>query len=198
MTQPKNSEFFFKGKMYSCPESVYYPSEDSYFLAENIKIKKGSFVIDVGCGAGIQSLNAFSKGASKVLSIDINPDAIKAVKENCIKAGFKEIASIQSNLFSKCNEKADVIIFNPPYVVSDEIKYEALDGGKNGREILDEFIEQFPAHLAEKGTCFFLQTDINGYAETEKKLSNNGLKVKICAKRKDFFEELAVYECKKE
>ena len=91
-------------------------------------------------------------------------------------------------------EKADIIIFNPPYLESDDYKHADLDGGKKGREILDRFLEQMPLYLKKNGKCFFLQTDLNGHAETEKLLKAKGMKFKIIARKKGFFEELCIYE----
>ncbi|MFH1391459.1 MAG: HemK2/MTQ2 family protein methyltransferase [Candidatus Diapherotrites archaeon] len=196
MKEQNNSVFLFKDEKYSCPKTVYFPSEDSYFLAENVSVPKNSFVIDLGCGSGIQSLNVLMQGASKVIAIDINEECLETTKNNCEQAGFaKKIFTLKSSLFENYSgEKADVIIFNPPYVISDEIKYLNLDGGKKGRETLDRFLKQFPKHLEKKGVCFFLQTDLNGYKETEKMLKSTRLKTKIVAKKKSFFEELSVYK----
>ncbi|MCR4336099.1 MAG: methyltransferase [archaeon] len=196
MKEQNNSVFLFRNEKYSCSKTVYYPSEDSYFLAEYIKIAKNSFVIDVGCGSGIQSINALMQGASKVTAIDLNENALESTKNNCKQAGFaKKISVLKSNLFENYSgKKADTIIFNPPYVISDEIKYLDLDGGKKGRETLDRFLKQFPKHLKKEGVCFFLQTDLNGYKETEKTLKSMGFKHKIVAKKRTFFEELAVFK----
>ncbi|PIN84794.1 MAG: hypothetical protein COV47_05570 [Candidatus Diapherotrites archaeon CG11_big_fil_rev_8_21_14_0_20_37_9] len=188
--------FLFKGKTYHIEDKIYFPSEDSYFLAENVKIKKGETVIDMGCGSGIQSLNCLAQGASKVTAIDINKKAVETTKKNCETAGYAEkITAIKSDLFSECGENADVIIFNPPYVATDNVKYVELDGGKNGREILDRFLDEMPNYLKQKGRCIFLQTNINGYEETMTKLQKKGFECAIIARRNDFFEELAVFSC---
>ena len=162
----KGAEFFFKGKMYWCPAGVYFPSEDSYFLAENVKVKPGAVVADVGCGSGIQALNALMLGASMVYSLDINPEAAEAAEANCKKAGFtKKIKAAESDLFGGLHRKADCIIFNTPYVESERIR--------------------------------FLQTDHNGFAQTENKLAKMGFAAEIAARRRGFFEELVVYRCRK-
>ncbi|MCH7902307.1 hypothetical protein IIC68_00985, partial [archaeon] len=91
--------------------------------------------------------------------------------------------------------KADIIVFNPPYVVSDGIKYPDLDGGENGRETLDVFLKEFPKYLNEKGKCFFIQTNLNGYGKTNEILAKQNFKGQIIAKKGSFFEELGVYSC---
>ncbi len=190
-------EFFLNGAHFGAPKETYFPSEDSYFLAENVSIPKKALMIDVGCGSGIQSLNAFHKGASRVIALDLNKAALAATKKNCLKAGFKNIKTIESDLFRNCREKADAIIFNPPYLESDEYRHIDLDGGKKGREVLDRFLEQMPKHLNKKGVCYFLQTDLNGNGKTGKKLKELGFEFKIIARKKGFFETLCIYRCSK-
>jgi release factor glutamine methyltransferase len=192
----KATKFFFNGRLFNCPNNIYYPSEDSHFLAENVFPKEKSHCIDVGCGSGIQSLNLLFKKAGMVDAIDLEPDALTAAKKNCELAGFgKKIRTHKSDLFKNYEGNADLIVFNPPYVPSEQgegKKYPALDGGKKGREILDRFLEQFPEHLKENGKCIFLQTDINGFSETRIKLEKLGFKFSFLAKKRGFFEELAV------
>ncbi len=191
-------EFELRGKKFSCPNSIYYPSEDSYLLAENVSIQKDAECIDLGCGSGIQAMNMLLQGAAKVTAIDIDKECLEATVKNADSMGMKKkIITLQSDLFSEFSGTADAIVFNPPYVFTEDIRYRELDGGKNGREVLDRFLEQFPKHLKHKGKCFFIQTSINGYPATNIKLENAGLKFSIKAKRGGFFEELAVYECTK-
>jgi len=190
-----SNKFSFNNQLFDC-ENVYYPSEDSYLLSENVTIEENKTAIDLGSGSGIQSLNLLFKSASKVTAIDINKDALETTRKNCEQAGFKgKIETIQSNLFKNYNGKADVIVFNPPYVVSDGIKYLDLDGGENGRETLDMFLEEFPKYLNENGKCFFVQTNLNGYEKTAEILAKQKFKGQIIAKRGSFFEELGVYSC---
>ena len=137
-------------------------------------------------------------GASMVYSLDINPEAAEAAEANCKKAGFtKKIKAAESDLFGGLHRKADCIIFNTPYVESERIRFADLDGGRKGREVLDRFLEEMPPHLRGGGECWFLQTDHNGFAQTENKLAKMGFAAEIAARRRGFFEELVVYRCRK-
>lgn len=192
-----NEKFYFRGKLYPVQRSVYFPLEDSYFLAESIPSANG-FCIDIGCGSGIQSLNLLSKGADNVLAVDINPQALEITKYNCSLAGFSaKIHTRRSDLFENVPEKADVIVFNPPYVESENLEEIDLDGGRRGREVLERFLGQAPLHMNKGCVCYFLQTDLNGYAQTEKILKDSGLDFEIVGRKKLFFEELAVYSAHK-
>ncbi len=189
---------FFLGKLeFAVFDSVYSPSEDSFLLSQAIKISRGSSALDLGCGTGIQGLTAILQGASSVCFADKNPAAIKNAKKNfqlLKKHGFSAKAVfVQSDLFSGIKEKFDFIVFNPPYVPSNEKKFLDLDGGKKGRETLGKFLLDFPKFLLPEGKAFFLQSSLNGTAKTKQTLKKQDFKFKIVARKKLFFEELVVF-----
>ena len=155
----------------------------------------------MGCGSGIQALNLLFNGAGKVLAADVNEKALHATKMNCEAAGFgKKIRAKKSNLFKSISGEFDLIVFNPPYIPTpkNETTFNDLDGGKKGREVLDRFLLQMPRHLKKGGACYFLQTDLNGTGETERKLGELKMGFEIAARKKLFFEELLVYRAWKE
>jgi len=177
-------------------KEVYFPSEDSFLLAESVEVKNGQSVLDMGTGCGIQGINAALNGAKRVLCSDLSNKALLNAEENAKGLGFGKMFEFrQGNLFSciKKNELFDVIIFNPPYVPSDKTKHVELDGGRRGREILDLFLDEFAGHLEKGGNCFFLQSSLNGLGETRKKLKSKNLESSIVGKKKLFFEELLVF-----
>ncbi|MEM4326953.1 MAG: methyltransferase [Candidatus Diapherotrites archaeon] len=192
----KSKSFFLNGFVFSCPSNVYFPSDDSYLLVSSIKDCKNLFALDVGCGSGIQTLNLLQRGAKKVLAIDVNEECLKVTLENCRKIGFDDKVIVrQSNLFSSVPEIFDLIVFNPPYVPSEKIRFVDVDGGKRGREVLDEFLTEFPLHLSKNGKCYFLQSNLNGFRETERILESFGFYWKVVSEIKLFFEKLSVYCC---
>jgi len=185
----------FGVKLFS-EEKVYFPREDSFLLAETVKVEAGSKVLDLGCGTGLIGLIA-AKQKAKVLCSDINPNALKLAKKNA-KENKIEIELIKSNLFLNIKEKFDFIFFNPPYAIEERKRNDwidkALDGGKKGREVIDRFISETKNHLNENGKCFFLQTDLNGIKETEEKLSEQGLNYSAEKRKRIFFEEMIVFK----
>jgi release factor glutamine methyltransferase len=179
---------------------VYNPAEDSYLMAENSGASKDDIVLDVGTGSGIQALTA-AQHAKKVLAVDINPHALETAKKNAKINKIKNIEFRESNLFEKIKpeEKFDLIIFNPPYVPSDE-KYmlgKAWAGGKKGREVIDRFIDSAPEHLNTGGRITLLISSVNEPEEVIKKLEEKKLTVTITAKKKLFFEELMILKAEK-
>ncbi|MFH1586758.1 MAG: HemK2/MTQ2 family protein methyltransferase [Candidatus Diapherotrites archaeon] len=189
-------KFFFLNQEFSVFPTVYEPAEDSFLLAESVEVGENSSVLDLGCGTGIQGINSLLKGAGKVVFSDLNPGAVENAKENVGKISSLEKAEFkESDLFAEISGKFDTIIFNPPYVHSERKELMDVDGGNQGREILDRFLGQFPEYLNRNGRCFFLQSDLNGIGETERKLKKRGLNFEIIAKKKLFFEKLLVFSC---
>ncbi|MFH0955144.1 MAG: HemK2/MTQ2 family protein methyltransferase [Candidatus Micrarchaeota archaeon] len=190
---------------FSVEKTVYPPCEDSYLLAHALKIPRNAAVLDLGCGSGIQGITAIKGGASEIWFLDINQKALSCAKKNLEKnIGKKELKKIKtifkkSDLFSKIPGKKtfDCIVFNPSYVPSETIQWNDTDGGKNGRETLDRFLKSAGKFLNPKGTVYFLQSSVNGIQKTESKLKKLGFEFEIVARQKLFFEELAVFRCRK-
>jgi release factor glutamine methyltransferase len=95
----------------------------------------------------------------------------------------------------------DVILFNPPYLRTDESEYnsgwleKSWAGGRNGRVVIDRFIDKVQSHLRPNGIVFMLQPS-NGLSATIKKLRRIKMSASVVARRKLFFEELVVLSVK--
>ncbi|WP_053990972.1 methyltransferase [Mangrovimonas sp. TPBH4] len=78
----------------------------------------GKSLLELGCGSGILSLFAASKGA-KVTASDINQEALKGLEQDA-ELNQQEIELIESNLFKNIpHSDFDYIIINPPYYPKD-------------------------------------------------------------------------------
>ena len=76
-------------------------------------LKPGEKVLDVGCGSGILSIAAALLGASEVLGVEIDPDAVAIAQENLALNHVEQIASAQyGDLTKGIDFKADVIVAN--------------------------------------------------------------------------------------
>jgi len=175
-------------------DEVYLPREDTYLLESALKKidLKNKKVLEIGCGSGYLSIYCALHNAN-ITAIDINPKALQYASNEAKKANVK-INFIISDLFKALNkqDKYDIIIFNPPYLVSDKIEYLALDGGKEGREIIDKFLTEFDKHLTDNGFVLLLHTDYNDLKETEEKLAKKSFRFEIVAKQHIFFEDLYI------
>ncbi len=186
----------YKARKIEVFPSVYEPSDDTFLLLENLEVKNGDKVLDVCTGTGILAIVA-SENASKVIACDISSQALKCTTHNMRLNNVKNMKIIESNLFEKVNEKFDLILLNPPYLPSDpdepehELK-KAWDGGRDGREIVDRFIDKVDEHLLPRSRVQLVQSSLNNTQKTLKRLEEKGLKPLVVAKEKYFFEELFV------
>ncbi|MCX6643403.1 MAG: class I SAM-dependent methyltransferase, partial [Candidatus Bathyarchaeota archaeon] len=86
--------------------------------------------MDMGTGSGIQAVAAAKKiEVTEVTAVDINSTALEAAKRMAKKNGVScKIRFIESNLFNSIEDKYDWIIFNAPYLpTEDAIRDVALD-----------------------------------------------------------------------
>lgn len=191
-------EIFYKGLKLAIPRNVYHPAEDSFMLAD--AAYTAGKVLEVGCGCGIASLS-WAKN-NEVLGVDINPDAVKTSKDNAQKNNSKA-EFIESDLFSKISGKFDVILFNPPYLPTNEedrVRGElnrAFDGGADGRAVLSRFLAIFAEYLEPNGSLFLVQSSLNGLEETKSILEKQGFKTEIIDRQEFFFEKLFLIKASK-
>ncbi len=182
---------------------VYPPHEDSEMLAELVqKHAKGRF-LDFGCASGAMGLVALRQSSvSEVVFADLNPLALKNARLNLEKnvrllPSRKPVSFTQTDLFSNLKSQSfDAISFNPPYLPTakrDKVSgwlNDALDGGKDGRRVLDPFLQQFSSHLSRPGTLLLLESSLSHYPKTIKALQRKGFRATIELRKKFFFEEL--------
>ena len=169
---------------------VYPVSEDTILMntalkeLDNTFKLKGKKILEIGCG-NCHNINFCVEKQANTFGLDIDKNAKKFCQKN--------VKFILSNMFKNLKEtNFDLIFFNPPYLVSDKIKYVDLDGGNLGREKIDLFLKGFDKFLKPNGKVLLLHTDYNNLSKTKKILKEKGFKMKIIKKEKLFFEELYI------
>ncbi|MEM2136467.1 MAG: methyltransferase [Candidatus Methanomethylicia archaeon] len=201
----ENSFYGFKVDIF---RGVYYPSDDSYLLADFIKKMEENYDygLDVGCGCGLLSL-LLAKICKYVVAIDINHSAVKNtlhnIKENHL---LHKISTIHGDLVTSIKIKPlfDIVVFNPPYLPYDEdeniLPIEerwAWSGGLDGRLIIDRFIEIIPYILKYQGAILIIQSSLSNPQKTINKLVKIGFNVNIVSEKSFFFEKIYLLEVKK-
>ena len=179
-------------------ENVYIPAEDSYLLADNLQIKEGQSVLEIGTGSGIVAMYA-SKLTDNITVTDINFDACELARKNFEANNIENIEILFGNMFEVVkNRKFDVILFNTPYlpteddeVIEDNINY-AFDGGLNGRKVIDLFLNEVKNHLNDGGIVQMIQSSLSGNEETLDKLDKLGFIAEIAASEHFFFEDITL------
>lgn len=182
-------------------ERVYEPAEDTFLLAENLKVEENGDVLDLGTGCGILAVLA-AKQARKVVATDINPYAIKCAKENARKNSVEDRVEFRlGDLFQpiRSDETFSLILFNAPYLPSKPSEQKswigrAWAGGANGRDLVDRFITNAPEFLSAGGRILLVQSSLSGIEKTMEKFADRRLGAKVVAEVKFPFERIVLIE----
>jgi release factor glutamine methyltransferase len=202
MASPSKKAFFGDLAFDVCKE-VYEPAEDTFLFADNLHVKTGATVLDMGTGTGILAVLA-AKNAATVVAIDINPYAARCAKQNAKQNRISNAYFIQGDLFSPLKPFAmfDLILFNSPYLPSEPNEQQtwlgrAWSGGESGREVIDRFIPKAHEHLAESGQVLLLQSNLAGTEATAAKFESVGMKAEVVEQKNlPFFEQLILFKAR--
>lgn len=84
--------------------------------------------LDLGTGCGVQALLA-TRHAQEVVATDVNPRALQYTELNC-RLNSRRLDLRAGNLFEPvADEQFDLIVSNPPYVISPDTDYVFRDSG---------------------------------------------------------------------
>ena len=175
----------FMGLEFKINPDVFIPGPETEILVEKtLKIvheflssRVGELkILDIGTGSGCiaVSLAKFLAGV-KIDAVDVSMGALKIAEENA-RLNNVNINFIQANLLTPYHLPLityDLIVSNPPYIptreikeLQQEIRYEpaiALDGGSDGLDFYRRIVACTPAYL---NNCGFLIMEM-GFGQSE-------------------------------
>ena len=175
-------------------DHVYDPAEDTFLLMDALESEhnKGRFSsnitttsLEIGSGSGMISsfiikhkifgMNNFH------LSSDINQLAVNETSRTInLNEQTRRYDTLLMSLLSSVKDKSiDYLVFNPPYVPSEEVPVlsgedrlsVALEGGKDGMEITNVLIEQLGSKMTDKRCAYRLFCASNKPVEYKEKIS---------------------------
>lgn len=167
----------FMGLKFIVDERVLIPRPETEILVEEALKISSRFsrsrarppeILEVGSGSGCIAVSlAKNIAGCKITASDISADALEVSRKNA-KLHQAQIEFIQSDLFSSLEGRSfDLIVSNPPYIptrelkgLSREISFEpalALDGGRDGLDFYRRIIGEAHRFLRKGG---FLAVEI--------------------------------------
>ena len=161
----KKKEFW--SKSFFVNKNALIPRPETELLCDIIiKVikKKNPYILDIGTGSGCILLSILSEiKKAKGVGIDISKKAIEVAKKNSSDFGLNKRANFFTrSLDETYNYKFDLVVSNPPYIKTNDIKnlsddvrkFEpkiALDGGKDGLDVIKKVIYKSKAILKKLG-----------------------------------------------
>ena len=161
----KNKEFWSKD--FFVNRNTLIPRPETEILCD-IVIKlfknKDPHILDIGTGTGCILLSILSEiKKAKGIGIDISRKAVEVAKKNSNNHGLnKKTKFFIRSIDNIYNYKFDLIVSNPPYIKTSDIKnlsddvrkFEpkiALDGGKDGLDVIRKVIYKSKTILKKLG-----------------------------------------------
>lgn len=199
-------------------EHIYEPYEDSFLLIDAlekdlcmIRGRQPSLCLEVGSGSGVV-LTALASALGpqcQYRATDINPRACRVTRETG-KLNGVEIETICTDLVSAVQDElrgqVDVLLFNPPYVVtpSDEVGRGDLEhtwaGGERGREVMDRLFPCVGSLLSPQGLFYLIALKENDPDDICDTMAKFGFSSTTVLARQTGPEKLSVlrFNCKQE
>ncbi len=186
----KQKEFW--SKIFEVSNKTLIPRPETELMLEKlIRIykKKTIRILDIGTGSGCILISLLSElKSSKGIGIDISSGALQIAKKNAKNMNVYENIKFQKkSLDSFFSQKFDLVVSNPPYIKSrdlknleDDIKLHepkiALDGGNDGLDLIKKVIYKAKEILKANGR---LALEINNeqVLQVSKILEKNNFRV---------------------
>ncbi|NWQ76575.1 HEMK2 methyltransferase, partial [Columbina picui] len=195
---------------------VYEPAEDTFLLldaleqdAARLREARVEICLEIGCGSGVVSTFLASSiiGSSALyICTDINPMAAYCTLETALLNNVHlqpVITDLVEGLSPRLNGKVDLLVFNPPYVVtpSEEVGSHGIEaswaGGKKGREIMDRVFPLVPDLLSAGGLFYLVTIKENNPDEILETMKKCGLEGTRALSRQAGQEILTILKFKK-
>lgn len=146
----------FMGMDFYVDENVLIPRADTEILVEEVisLVKTNNYkeVLELCIGSGAIAISlAKNLEGINITGTDISEEALRVAKKNEHKLlEKKKIHFIKSDMFENIDKKYDLLVSNPPYIKTKDIKnynleyepYIALDGGGDGLKFYRMIIEE--------------------------------------------------------
>jgi len=187
----------FWSKKFYVNKGTLIPRPETELLVDKIlKIYQGKkiSILDIGTGSGCIIISILSSlKNSNGIGIDISKNAILTAKKNALKHKLtKRVKFLNKSLNNIFGKKFDLIVSNPPYIESKDIKnlsddikkYEprmALDGGNDGLDLIKKVIYKSKYILKVKG-MLALEIGNEQFIKVSKILIDNNFRIKHIVK----------------
>ena len=126
-------------------------SPTSWTLANLTFRRPVETALDVGTGCGVQAL-LMARHAGRVTATDVNGRALAFTRFSAALNGLDNVELVEGDLFEPlAGRRFDLVVGNPPFVVSPDDEFAYRDGGRQGDDLSRAVVEGAAAALAAGG-----------------------------------------------
>jgi hypothetical protein len=131
------------------PDHVAGVHRPSITLADLTVRRDVARALDMGTGCGVQAVLA-AQHAGHVVATDVNERALAFAELNAALNGLDNIETRAGSFFEPVEgEKFELVVSNPPYVISPETAYVFRDSGLGRDRVSERLVGELPGFLEE-------------------------------------------------
>ena len=155
--------------------ATYFPTRFDHLKLFDKWLKKyegaKTNAIDIGVGSGVLSFQLIQNGFENIYASDTNKNAIIGVNEEIKRLGYEDKVTLNhADLFENCDVKADLIVFNPPWLLAKHKLEEGIDKAMYYEEdLFDRFFEQAEKYLAPEGKIVLIFSNLAQVVDKDSK-----------------------------
>jgi methylase of polypeptide subunit release factors len=155
------------------PDHILGIGSSTRLLAHLTVRRAVSSVLDVGTGSGTQALLAASHSTG-VIGVDVNPRALQLAQLNADLNGVGNVEWRDGDRFEPVgDEQFDLVVSNPPYIVSPAREFLFRDGGLESDSFSQSIVKGAGARLREGGfahiVCCWVSEPGRSWSETPRR-----------------------------
>lgn len=152
---------------------TYFPTRFDHLKLFDKWLKKydgeKNNAIDIGVGSGILTFQLIQNGFKNIFATDTNKNAIIGISQESKRLGFEDKLTLNhGDLFENCDVKADLIVFNPPWLLAKHELEEGIDKAMYyEEELFPRFFEQAQKHLSPDGKIVLIFSNLAQVVDKE-------------------------------
>ncbi len=145
---------------------TYFPTRFDHLKLFDKWLKKyegaKTNAIDIGVGSGVLSFQLIQNDFENIFATDTNKNAIIGVDKESKRLNYEDKISLNhGDLFESCNIKADIIVFNPPWIKAKHKLEEGIDKAMYyEEELFPRFFEEAKKYLNPEGKIVLIFSNL--------------------------------------
>jgi methylase of polypeptide subunit release factors len=184
-------------------DDYYFDITTFMLLRQALRVvNPGTRVVDLGTGTqAVIGLALWKKIGCPVIAVDVNPAIVELAQSN-VARNSAPVAVRESSFFDGVPDVFDLVVFNPPYISTDEGESQGLpaarrtqwDGGASGTQVVEEFLSA----CAARGHSFRILLGVNSMhvgRDRIVRIIESHARITVIECHRSWLLPVVIYEC---